>query len=78
MQHIDAGHFWANLLDSEIYLAKLEEILNKTVLHAVVASNNTVKLGKMYAAKYFEDNIFYRCQIVSVNPNFAQVSAIIL
>lgn len=72
-EHIDAGHFWANLLDSEIYLAKLEEILNKTVLHAVVASNNTVKLGKMYAAKYFEDNIFYRCQIVSVNPNFAQV-----
>lgn len=72
-EHVDAGHFWVNHMESEIYLGRLEEILNKTVLHAAVASGQTVKVGKVYAAQYFEDKLFYRCRVLSIVSNFAHV-----
>ncbi|XP_057664799.1 probable ATP-dependent RNA helicase spindle-E [Diorhabda carinulata] len=72
-EHVDAGHFWVNHIESEIYQAKLEEILNKTVLHSVVATGGTLKIGKIYAARYFEDNLFYRCRVLSIVSNFVHV-----
>ncbi|XP_074032862.1 tudor domain containing 9 protein spindle E isoform X2 [Leptinotarsa decemlineata] len=72
-EHIDAGHFWVNLLESEIYLARIEEILNKTVLQEVATSGDRVKVGNLYATRYSEDNMFYRCQVISLSQDMAQV-----
>ncbi|KAG5889433.1 hypothetical protein JTB14_032766 [Gonioctena quinquepunctata] len=72
-EYINAGHFWANTLDSEIHLAKIEHILNKTVLHEVLGSGRRIVVGKWYAARYVEDNIFYRCQVTSSEENLAKV-----
>lgn len=76
-QYIDASHFWANTLESEYFLAKIEETLNKQLLHQVVAAENSedrkLKLGKIYATRYHEDNLFYRCKIISYSTNSVQV-----
>lgn len=61
-------------MESEIYLAKMENELNSVVLHGVVASGETIKLGKMYAAKYIEDTKYYRCQVISIGPQMSQVN----
>lgn len=73
-QFIDAGHFWVNTLESESYLTKIEEVLNRMVLHGALASGETIKLGKMYASKYNEDNMYYRCQVISQGLQIIHVS----
>lgn len=63
-------------MESEIYLTKIEEVLNRVVLHGAIASGETIRLGKIYAAKYVEDNMYYRCQLISSGPEMTQVSEI--
>ncbi|XP_050500207.1 probable ATP-dependent RNA helicase spindle-E isoform X2 [Diabrotica virgifera virgifera] len=72
-EYEDAGHFWANNLESEPYLTAIEEILNKAILHSVVSRGQTVEVGSTYAARFVEDNMFYRCKVFSVSPTYAEV-----
>ncbi|KAJ8924323.1 hypothetical protein NQ315_007116 [Exocentrus adspersus] len=76
-EFIDASHFWANSLESEYYLGKIEKALNSEILHEVVndaaASERVFKLGKIYAARYHADNLFYRCKIVAHSPTYMQI-----
>ncbi|KAJ8973120.1 hypothetical protein NQ317_011048 [Molorchus minor] len=72
-EQIDAGHFWANTLESEYYLAQIEESLNKQILYSAVKVEGRLNMGKFYAARYIEDNLFYRCKINSMAQNILQI-----
>lgn len=61
-------------MESERYLAQIEEQLNRVVLHGAIASGETIKVGKMYVARYVEDNRFYRCQVISAGAQMTHVS----
>lgn len=60
-------------MESETYLTKIEEVLNRMVLHSVIASGQYIKVGKLYAAKYTEDNMYYRCQVISIGSHMINV-----
>lgn len=72
-EFIDASHFWATRMESEADLTKIERILNKTVLREVHKSDDAVKLGGVYASRFHEDNMFYRCKVLSMVQGMAQI-----
>ncbi|CAG9856543.1 unnamed protein product [Phyllotreta striolata] len=72
-EFVDAGHFWANRLECETHLARLEEIMNKTYLHSVVSLEKKIQTNKLYAARFNEDGMFYRCEVRFKDNLFARV-----
>ncbi|CAG9770070.1 unnamed protein product [Ceutorhynchus assimilis] len=70
--HIDAGHFWVQIADERTteLLEQIEEALNGQALQRV---DEQLKLGKIYAAKFREDNCFYRCRLVAVAGAINQI-----
>ncbi|VEN34109.1 unnamed protein product [Callosobruchus maculatus] len=72
-EFVDASHFWVNSFESENYLAQIDQALNKTVLRNVLEVRENVSVGKRYAARYADDNLFYRCQVLSLTKKTAQV-----
>ncbi|KAK4885271.1 hypothetical protein RN001_001542 [Aquatica leii] len=77
---IDAGHFWAHVCKETTgyVILTIRNILNEDVELERVASKG-IKIGTMYAAKFSDDNMFYRCKVISLNPlgktqqTFAQI-----
>nr|CAH7759338.1 unnamed protein product [Callosobruchus chinensis] len=72
-EFVDASHFWVNSFESENYLAQIDQALNKTVLRSVLEVKEKVRVGKRYAARYVDDHLFYRCQVLSLSKITAQV-----
>ncbi|KAL1512681.1 hypothetical protein ABEB36_002237 [Hypothenemus hampei] len=70
--HCDAGHFWAQKADEKTneLLSQIEEALNKQVLKQV---DEQIKVGKIYAAKFVEDGLFYRCKVTAIAGQINQV-----
>ncbi|KAH1007345.1 hypothetical protein HUJ04_004591 [Dendroctonus ponderosae] len=62
--YIDAGHFWAQNADDRTneLLQQIEEALNKQVLKKV---DEPLKIGKVYATRFRQDGLFYRCRLTA-------------
>ncbi|XP_060520924.1 probable ATP-dependent RNA helicase spindle-E [Cylas formicarius] len=69
---INTGNFWAQNATEEtnVYLQQIDEALNKQVLMQVT---ETVKLDKIYAARFREDGQFYRCKVLTTGGRVHQI-----
>lgn len=68
---IDAGHFWAQNHDSitEQNLFFLDNLLNAgSVKLEEVREDEKIKVGHLYAAKFTEDDKYYRCKVLHIKP----------
>lgn len=73
--YIDAGHFWAQNADGRTneLLQQIEEALNKQVLQKV---DERLKVGKVYAARFRQDGLFYRCKLTASAGRSNEVSCL--
>lgn len=80
---IDAGHFWAQNYNEESIskILEMENILNSKEL---TIPEDDIKIGNIYAAKFDENDCYYRCRVESIIPFgknrnlYAQVGIIIV
>ncbi|XP_030761090.1 probable ATP-dependent RNA helicase spindle-E [Sitophilus oryzae] len=70
--HIDAGHFWVQNDDARTneLLQKIDEALNRQVLNPL---QEPPKVGALYAARFKEDGLFYRCKVLAVGGRINQI-----
>ncbi|XP_031345439.1 probable ATP-dependent RNA helicase spindle-E isoform X2 [Photinus pyralis] len=68
---VDAGHFWAHLCSNGSTLSPLlpaiYEELNKETVQLQPLGKTMPVIDTVYAAKFSDDDQFYRCKVISLN-----------